>query len=299
MSAVHTQGAGAPPPSPDLGARSPARTTFVRAFLGNRMAVTGAAIVTVLVICALAAPVIALQNPSVVNPPIRLQPPSAQHWLGTDNFGRDLFSRLIYGARVSLEVGAFVVIFTTVAGAVVGVVSGYFRVWDNILMRINDALMAIPPILLAIALMAVLGQRMSNVVLALSVAYLPQLARIVRSEVLILRESTFAEAVKSEGASEARVAIRHILPNALSPIIVQATVTFAGAVLSEAGLSYLGVGVPPYIPSWGGLLSEGHDYMFQAPWMTLYPGLAIVLCVLGLNLLGDGLRDLLDPRLRR
>ena len=165
-------------------------------------------------------------------------------------------------------------------------------------MRIVDALLAIPPALLAIALMAVLGPRVSNVVVALTIAYVPQLTRVVRSQVLVLRETMFAEAARSAGASVRRIAFLHVLPNAWSVVMIQSTVTFADAVLTEAGLSYLGVGEPPGVPSWGNILSDGRNYMIQAPWMTLFPGVAMVVCVLGLNLLGDGLRDVLDPRFR-
>jgi len=176
--------------------------------------------------------------------------------------------------------------------------AGYFRGWDNVLMRTTDALLAIPPALLAIALMAALGPRVSNVVIALTVTYAPQLTRVVRAQILVLRETTFSEAARAVGATERRVAFQHVLPNAVSAVVVQATVTFADAVLTEAGLSYLGVGEPPGVPSWGNILSEGRAYMIRAPWITLFPGSAIVTCVLGLNLFGDGLRDILDPRLR-
>jgi peptide/nickel transport system permease protein len=165
-------------------------------------------------------------------------------------------------------------------------------------MRIMDALLAIPPVLLAIALLAVLGARVSNVVIALSIAYVPQLARVLRAQVLVLREMTYTEAARSLGSSEWRVMVYHLLPNMISPLLVQSTITFANTVLTEAGLSYLGVGEPPYIPSWGNEMSTGHAYLVQAPWITLFPGLAIMVCVLGLNMLGDGLRDVLDPRLR-
>lgn len=273
--------------------------TVARALLRNRLAVTGGFLLLVVVGCAIFAPLIARQSPGALHPSIRLQPPSAAHWFGTDGFGRDVFSRVIYGSRVSLEVGILVVLLTSAAGLLSGLLAGYFRVWDNLIMRVMDALLAIPPVLLAIALMASLGPRVSNVVISLSIAFTPQLARVLRSQVLTLRETTYTEAARSEGEAEAHIAFRHVLPNALSPVIVQATVTFANAVLTEAALSFLGVGEPPYIPSWGNEMSGGRSYIVQAPWITLFPGLAIVVCVLGLNLLGDGLRDVLDPRLRR
>jgi len=257
---------------------------------------TGTVLLGVIAVVALAAPILASQNPEALNPAIRLQPPSAAHWFGTDDFGRDVFSRVVYGSHLSLEVGTLVVVLTAVLGILAGIAAGYLRVADNVIMRVVDALLAIPPILLAIALLAVLGPRVSNIVIALTVSYTPQLTRVVRSQVLVLREATFAEAAKSAGASVGRVAFLHVLPNALSAVIVQSTFTFADAVLTEAGLSYLGIGEPPGVPSWGNILSDGRNYMIQAPWMTFFPGAAIVICVLGLNLLGDGLRDVLDPR---
>jgi peptide/nickel transport system permease protein len=286
---------GAPPAS-DRAERS-ARRGILQLLVRNRLGVTGALLLTVVIGCAVFAGW-TRQNPLLVNPAIRLRPPGAAHWFGTDDFGRDVFSRVVYGSRVSLEIGSLVVALTALLGIVTGLTAGYFRAWDNVVMRVTDALMAIPPALLAIALMAALGAKVSNVVVSLTVAYAPQLTRVVRSQVLVLRESAFAEAAKAAGAAERRIAFRHVLPNTVSVVLIQGTVTFADAVLTEAGLSYLGVGEPPGVPSWGNILSDGRAYMIQAPWVTLFPGLAIVICVLGLNLFGDGLRDVLDPRLR-
>ena len=274
------------------------RPGVLRLLLRNRLAVTGGSLLLLLLVCAAFAPLIAHQNPNGIHPSVRLQPPSAQHWFGTDDFGRDMFSRVIYGSRVSLEVGALVVLFTSAAGILFGLVAGYFRAADNVIMRVMDALMAIPPVLLAIAIMASLGPSVGNVVFSLTVGYTPQLARVLRSQVLVLREVTFTEAARSGGVGERRIAWRHVLPNAMSPVIVQSTVTFASAVLSEAALSFLGVGEPPTVPSWGNELNDGRPYMVTAPWLTIIPGLAIMICVLAVNLLGDGLRDVLDPRLR-
>jgi len=274
------------------------RARFFHRFRRSRLGTTGAVLLAIVVCCALGAPWIAAQNPLALNPAVRLQPPGAGHWFGTDNLGRDIFSRVIYGSRLSLEVGSLVVLATAAIGICSGIVAGYFRAADGVIMRVVDALLAIPPVLLAIALMAVLGPRVSNIVVALTVAYVPQLIRVVRSQVLVLREALFAEAAKSAGASDRRIAFLHVLPNAMSVVIIQSTVTFADAVLTEAGLSYLGVGEPPGVPSWGNILADGRNYMLEAPWMTVFPGLAIVICVLGLNLLGDGLRDVLDPRTR-
>jgi peptide/nickel transport system permease protein len=274
------------------------RRRFLRVFRQSRLGMSGAILLSVVVFAALFAPWVAQQNPLSLNPAVRLRPPSAAHWFGTDDFGRDVFSRVVYGSRLSLEVGSLVVLSTAALGIFAGIAAGYFRVMDNVIMRVVDALLAIPPALLAIALMAVLGARVSNVVVSLTVAYVPQLTRVVRSQVLVLREAMFTEAAKSAGASQIRIAFLHVLPNSLSAVLVQSTVTFADAILTEAGLSYLGVGEPPGVPSWGNILSDGRNYMIQAPWMTMFPGVAIVTCVLGLNLLGDGLRDVLDPRLQ-
>ena len=271
----------------------------MRALRRNRLAVGGACLLGLVLGCAAFAPLVAPQDPNLLRPEIRLQPPSARHWFGTDGFGRDMYSRVIYGSRVSLLVGGLVALLTTAAGVVFGMLAGYFRVWDGIIMRVMDALLAIPPVLLAIAIVASLGPRISNVVVSLTIAYTPQLARVLRSQVLVLREATFTEAAKAEGANEWLIAYRHVLPNALSPVIVQGSFTFAYAVLTEAALSFLGVGAPPYVPSWGNELNDGRPFMVQAPWITVFPGVAIMTCVLGLNLFGDGLRDVLDPRLRR
>ena len=294
---MSAQTAAAPVATPPR-ASSPGRD-LLRALRRNRLAATGAVLLGIVLCCAAFAPTIAPRDPNLIRPEIRLEAPSSQHWFGTDSFGRDMFSRVVYGSRVSLLIGALVVFFSTVAGVLFGMLAGYFRTWDSIVMRIMDALLAIPPVLLAIAIVASLGPRISNVVISLTVAYTPQLARVLRAQVLVLREATFTEAAKSEGAHDLLIAFRHVLPNALSPIIVQGTATLAYAVLTEAALSFLGVGAPPYIPSWGNELNDGRLYMVQAPWITLFPGLAIMICVLGLNLFGDGLRDVLDPRLRQ
>ena len=287
-------------PAYPAGRAGPAwlRRRMLRVFARSRLGVTGAVLVSIVACAAFAAPLIARQGPMVLDPAIRLQAPDAAHWFGTDDFGRDVFSRVVYGSRVSLGIGAMVVVATVVFGILGGVGAGYVRALDNGIMRIVDALLAFPPILLAIALVAVLGPQVSNVVTALAITYVPRLVRVVRSQVLVLRETVFAEAARSAGASEPRIAFLHIVPNALSVVLVQSTATFADAVLAEAALSYLGVGEPPGVPSWGNILSSGRDYMLQAPWLTVFPGLAIVICVLGLNLLGDGLRDVLDPRVR-
>lgn len=226
----------------------------------------------------------------------RLKPPSETHLLGTDDFGRDIFARMLFGTRVSLGVGLAVTAMTSLAGVTLGLLAGYYSRADHVIMRIMDGLMAFPAVLLAIAIMASLGAHVANVVIALTVVYTPRTVRVVRASVMTLREMEYIAAARAVGAGDVRIMFRHILPNALSPLVIQATFNFANAVLTEAALSFLGAGVPPEVPSWGGMLAEGRGFIRQAWWMTVYPGMAIVLTVLTLNLLGDGVRDMLDPR---
>lgn len=256
----------------------------------------GTLIFVFLVLVAIFANLIAPYDPLGVNVRSRLQPPGAEHWIGTDHLGRDILSRLIHGARISLIAGFASVVVSTVAGIVFGTLAGYFPRVDAVLMRIMDGLMAFPVILLAVALMAALGPTLANVILALSAVYAPRTARIVRSAVLGVKESPYVEAAGALGSRHLRIIGQHVLPNCLSPIIVQATFIFAYAVQAEAALSFLGVGVPPSVPSWGSMLSEARLYMTNAPWIMIAPGLAIAITVLALNSIGDGLRDFLDPR---
>ncbi|HEX9820342.1 MAG TPA: ABC transporter permease [Methylomirabilota bacterium] len=228
----------------------------------------------------------------------RLAAPSRAHWFGTDDVGRDVWSRVVYGARLSLLVGVAVVGLSFLVGMVCGLVAGYYRSLDNAVMRVMDGLMAFPAIVLAIALMAALGPSVINVIVAIAVVYSPRVARVVRGSVLVIRETSYVEAARALGVADPMLIGRHILPNCLSPVIVQGSFVFAAAVLTEAALSFLGVGVPPYVPSWGVILAEGRLYIQQAPWLVLYPGVAIMLTIFGLNLFGDGLRDLLDPKIR-
>lgn len=243
-------------------------------------------------------------GPALVRDPLRmdvtarLSPPGTGYFFGTDDVGRDVLSRVVYGARLSLLVGAATVVLAFAGGIASGLVAGYYPTLDNPVMRVMDGLMAFPAIILAIALMASLGPSVTNVIVALGVVYCPRVARTVRGSVLVIRETPYVEAARALGASDVVVLLRHVFPNCLSPVIVQASFVFAAAVLSEAALSFLGVGVPPFIPSWGNILSEGRLYLIQAPWLVLYPGAAIMITILGLNLFGDGLRDLLDPRMR-
>jgi peptide/nickel transport system permease protein len=259
----------------------------------------GGLVLLAVVLVALAAPVLTHIDPTALNPRSRLSPPSEQHPFGTDNFGRDVFSRTVWGARLSLEIGFLVSALTVLMGTVVGLTAGFFRRLDTPIMRFMDSMMAFPGIVLAIGLMSALGPSKYNVITALTVVYTPRMARVVRSIVLTIRERQFVEAARAQGTSNRRILLRHILPNCLSPLIVQGTFIFAEAVLGEASLSFLGAGTPPYIPSWGNMLGEARAYLRDAPWTMLFPGLSLTSAVLALNLLGDGIRDVLDPRLRK
>ncbi len=274
------------------------RWRWLRQLLRRRIALLGAVLVVINVLIALFAPAIGRWEPQRLDVKARLSPPTATHWMGTDDVGRDVWSRVIYGTRLSMVVGGAVVALSFVGGIVFGLLGGYYRRLDNVLMRIMDGFMAFPGIILAIALMASLGPSVVNVIVALGVVYVPRVARIVRGSVLVIRETPYVEAALALGVPDLIVLGRHVLPNCLSPVIVQGTFIFAAAVLGEAALSFLGVGVPPQIPSWGNVLAEGRLYLQQAPWLTLFPGAAIMACILGLNLFGDGLRDLLDPKLQ-
>jgi peptide/nickel transport system permease protein len=228
----------------------------------------------------------------------RFRAPSRDFIFGTDNFGRSLWSRVVWGAQLSMLIGGAVVAINAVAGTAIGAAAGYFRRLDNGLMRINDALMAFPAVLLAIGVTAVLGPSVNDVIIALSIVYTPRTARIVRSSVIVLREMEYVQAARAAGAGHWRILRHHILPNAMAPLIVQLSFLFAYAVLTEATLSFLGVGAVPPTPTWGNIMAEGRQYMTDAPWIITIPGAALMITVLGLNLLGDGLRDVLDPRLR-
>lgn len=267
----------------------------MRRFFANRMALTGSSIILIIILFAILSPLMVSYDPLAMVPTDRLKAPSVEHWFGTDNFGRDIFSRVAHGARVSLGVGVTVALITGVCGMLVGLLAAYYRTLDHILMRISDGLMAFPAILLAIAIMAVLGPKTSNVIIALSVVYTPYVARVIRSSALVIREQTYIEALRSQGARAWRIIGLHIAPNAVTPLIIQVTFIFADAIITEAALSFLGAGVPAPNPSWGNILFDGKVLIYNAWWMTVFPGFAILMTVLGLNLFGDGLRDLLDP----
>jgi peptide/nickel transport system permease protein len=271
---------------------------LARTLRRSRSTAIGGAIVLAVVCTAVFAPLLAPYDPQAIEVIRRLVGPGPAHLFGTDNLGRDVLSRVIYGARVSLVVGTLVVLCAVGVGTLLGLVAGYTDRMDRVLMRLMDGLMAFPSTLLAIALMAALGARLSNVIVALAIVFTPRVARVVRGVALVLRELDYVLAAQALGARDSRVLVRHILPNCLAPVIVQATFIFAESVLAEAALSFLGVGLPPYVPSWGTIITTGRTFMQTAPWITIFPGAAILMTVLGLNLLGDGLRDLADPRLR-
>jgi ABC-type dipeptide/oligopeptide/nickel transport system permease subunit len=272
---------------------------FRRAMLRNRTTWFGVSIVLVLCAMAIFAPVVSPYPPVEPHPLDRLKPPSAQYPLGTDDIGRDILSRMIYGARVSLVVGAISIGIALAAGVPLGLVAGYYGgMADAIVTRILDGLLAFPAIVLAIALMAVFGPSLYNAMIAIGIIYVPAFSRITRANVLSLREKEFVEAVRAMGARDGHILFKSILPNCLSPIIVQASLAVGYAVLVEASLSFLGLGIQPPDPSWGSMLSQGRNFISQAWWFATFPGLAIFLTVLGLNFIGDGLREALDPRLR-
>ena len=259
----------------------------------------GLILVLCMVALAVASPLFATHDPIRLNPIGRLKPPSAEHWFGTDQLGRDVYSRVIYGSRISLFVGFSVALLSTVLGLAIGLVTGFVRKVDAVVMRIMDGLMSIPAILLAIALISLGQSSVQNVIIAITIPEVPRVVRLVRSVVLTLREQLFVEAAISVGAGLPRILFLHIMPNTVAPLIVQATYVCASAIIIEAILSFLGAGTPPDIPSWGNIMAEGRTYVMIAFWILLFPGIFLTLVVLGVNLLGDGLRDTLDPRLRR
>jgi peptide/nickel transport system permease protein len=265
----------------------------------NPMVVAGSALLIAMVAMALFAPYLGTVDPQALSPIRRLRPPSALYWFGTDMLGRDVYSRVVYGARISLTVGLSVAVLSTAIGLAVGMVAGFSRPVDAILMRVMDGLMSIPAVLLAIALMALTRASIENVIVAITVAEVPRVSRLVRGVVLSLREQPFVEAARATGTRVWKILLRHILPNTLAPLIVQGTYICASAIITEAILSFLGAGTPPNIPSWGNIMAEGRSLFQVAAYIILFPGLFLSLTVLAVNLVGDGLRDMLDPRLAR
>jgi peptide/nickel transport system permease protein len=275
----------------------PARATLKRLF-HHRLFLSGLGLFGIILAAAVLAPWIAPTDPTKLAMRFKFRPPGSEFAFGTDNFGRSLWSRVIWGAQLSVIIGSSVVALNAVFGTLIGALAGYFKSLDNALMRVNDAMMAFPAILLAIGITAVLGPSTLNAILALAIVYIPRTARIVRSSVIVLREMEYVQAAVAAGAGHWRILRHHILPNAMAPLIVQLSFLFAYAVLSEATLSFLGLGAVPPTPTWGNIMAEGRQYMVEAPWIITIPGIALMITVMGLNLLGDGLRDVLDPRLR-
>lgn len=274
------------------------RMISISKFFHNKLSVVGLFIVLLILFVAVFAPVITGLlgvDPYTAVVKDRLKAPSAAHLFGTDNLGRDVFARVLYGARISMTVGFIVGALSALIGTTIGLYATVNHVLDNLLMRICDGLKAIPSILLAITLMAVLGANMRNVIISLTIVSIPGVARIARSQAMLVREQTYIEAMRALGASRTRILWRHVVPNILSPIIVQMTFTFATAIISEASLSFLGAGIPIPAPSWGGMLNDARAYIYTGWWMVVFPAIATAISVLGFNLFGDGLRDLLDP----
>ncbi len=274
-------------------------TNARRALIKNPNMLLGFLILSIISFFTIFAGAIDRYDPLKLEPLDRLLAPSSEHWFGTDNTGRDVYSRTIHGGRVSLRVGFTVALLTVCAGMVVGLISGYDRRADMIIQRFMDAIMSFPTLLLALALIAMLGSSINNVIIVITVVDTPRMVRIVRAQVLALREYQFVEAARALGAPTWRILLLHIAPNTFAPVMVQATFVFATAILVEAGLSFLGLGIPPELPSWGNILALGRTYLQTAVWVSFFPGLILTITVLSINLVGDGLRDALDPKLSR
>ena len=287
------------------GTRQPQRRAaraveFTRNVLRNRLAALGVLIVGGLLLAALLAPWLAPYDPEVQFADAARQPPSADYLFGTDNIGRDNFSRVLYGTRVSLLVGVASMLFASVLGITLGLAAGYYGGWlDTVIMRTMDALLAFPAVLLAIFIIAVLGPSLLNAILAVGIVYTPTFARLIRASALAIREKEYMESARAIGLRDGQIMRRVILLNSLSPLVVQFSLGVGYAILVEAGLSFLGLGVQPPMPAWGSMLGYGRNYMAMAPWLTAFPGLAIFVTVLGFNFVGDGLREALDPHMRR
>ena len=278
---------------------SPTWQRFRDAFRRHPTAIIGGVVLLVMMLIAVFAPWLGTVDPQAVTPIQRLKPPSADFWFGTDMLGRDVYSRVMYVARVSLVVGLAVAVLSIMIGLLIGLVTGYIRWLDAIMMRIMDGLMSIPPVLLAIALMALTKASIENVIIAITLAEVPRVVRLVRSLVLTLREEPYVEAAIAAGTSLPRILMRHILPNTVGPLLVQGTYVCASAMITEAILSFIGAGTPPNIPSWGNIMAEARSLFQIAGYLLLFPGICLSLTVLAVNMLGDGMRDALDPRLAR
>jgi peptide/nickel transport system permease protein len=280
--------------------RARRRRLLVRRFLRRPFAVGGLVVALAFVLAAIFAPLIAPYDPNATDFDAILQPPSWEHLLGTDELGRDIFSRIVYGARASIQAGVFATLLAIVVAVPIGLVAGYYRGWvDPVVSRLTDVLLAFPFLILAVGLAAILGPSLLNATIALGLAAVPGLVRVARGEALALREEDYVRAAVANGAGDTRILGRHIVPNMTGTLIVQATVLIPAAIIGEAALSFLGLGVQPPTPSWGVMLSDAQSYLSEAPRLALFPGLAIFLCSLSFNLLGDGLRDVLDPKTQR
>ncbi|MGB8000460.1 MAG: nickel transporter permease [Anaerobacillus sp.] len=284
---------------PDEEVISPWREAW-KGFRRNKLAMIGMGIVLFFILLAIFAGVIAPEGINEQKLAERLQSPSASHWFGTDDFGRDILSRIIYGARISLWVGFFAVLGSAAIGSLLGMIAGYYgRIVDTIISRIFDIMLAFPSILLAIAVVAVLGPSLRNALIAIAIINIPNFGRLVRSRVLSVKQEEYVMAARAVGMKDSRIIFHHVLPNSLAPIIVQGTLAIATAILEAAALSFLGLGAQAPQPEWGKMLADSRSYIIQAPWTVFFPGLAIMLTVLGFNLLGDGLRDALDPKMKK
>ena len=287
----------------DVNKKKKSQTAAVwRRLKKNKMAILGLVILALIIFFSLFANFFFDYDTMVIqqSAALRLKPPSAEHWMGTDEVGRDILARIVHGARISLPVAFITIAVATVVGGLLGAIAGYgSKRVDNVIMRIMDVFLAIPSILLSIALVAALGTSMTNMVLAISISNIPPFARIVRSAVLTIKNEEYIEAARAIGASDKHIILKHILPNCMAPIIVQATLSIAGSILAIASLSFIGLGISPPTPEWGSMLSTGRQYFRAAWWVCAFPGLAIMLTILSLNLLGDGLRDALDPKLKK
>jgi peptide/nickel transport system permease protein len=283
----------------DIAAPIARRHWLLEAVRRHPTVAAGGVILVLIAAVAVLAPYLGTTDPVAVSPVKRLRFPSAASWFGTDAYGRDVYSRTLFGARVSLQVGLGVAVLSTAVGLAIGLITGFSRVFDAIVMRVMDGLMSVPPVLLAIALMALTKASLGNVVLAITLSEVPRVARLVRGVVLSLREQPFVEAAVAAGTPFFRTLWRHILPNTVAPVLVQATYICASAMITEAVLSFIGAGTPPQIPSWGNIMAEGRSYFQIKPYLIIFPGVFLSLTVLAVNLVGDGLRDALDPRLAR
>ena len=291
--------AGEPVAAATSGTRAGLRRWW-RRFARNRGAVFGLAVLVAIVLMSVFAPLLAPYDPLAQGVGPALQRPSLDHWAGTDSFGRDLLSRIIYGARIALIVGVVSVALAMLIGVTLGLAAGYYGGWlDIVVMRVMDGLFAFPIIILAIAMMAIMGFGVLNVTIAVAVGFIAPFARVTRADVLAVKEEPYVEAARLAGVSSPAVIFRHVLPNVMAPIIVQAALRVSGAIITEAGLSFLGLGPPPPNPVWGSMIAEGRNFIVMAPHISTIPGVALMVTIVGLNLLGDGLRDTLDPRLRR